>query len=54
MVLGSNFCLLGGQWWCSALSWVRIFDLVGVNVCVEHVVGSNRCLFWSHQWWCGA
>jgi hypothetical protein len=26
MVLGSNLRLFGGQWWCSAWSWVRIFD----------------------------
>jgi hypothetical protein len=28
------------QWWCSTWSWVRIFDFVGVNGGVAHVVGS--------------
>jgi hypothetical protein len=50
--LESDF--LGGQWCYSAWSWVRIFDFVGVNVCVVHVVGSNLCLFGGHQWWCSA
>jgi hypothetical protein len=55
MVLGSNFCrLFGNQWWCSAWSWVLIFDFVGVNAGVVHVVGSNLCLFGGHQWWCSA
>jgi hypothetical protein len=41
MVLGSNLCLLAHQWWCSAWSWVQIFDFVGVNGGAVHVVGSN-------------
>jgi hypothetical protein len=48
------FDFLGGQLRCSAWSWVRIFDFVGVNVGVVHVVGSNLCLFGGHQWWCSA
>jgi hypothetical protein len=60
----------GGQWWCSAWSWVRIFDILGINdgvahgrwfesltfgeSMVVHVVGSNLCLFGGHQWWCSA
>jgi hypothetical protein len=42
MVLG--ICLRAHQcmqWWCSAWSWVRIFDILGVNGGVVHVVGSN-------------
>jgi hypothetical protein len=36
-VVGSNLCLFGGhQWWCSAWSWVRIFDILGVNGGVVH------------------
>jgi hypothetical protein len=28
-VVGSNLCLFGGhQWWCSAWSWVLIFDFL--------------------------
>jgi hypothetical protein len=33
MVVGSN---LGGQWWCSAWSWVRI---LGINGGVVHGLG---------------
>jgi hypothetical protein len=42
-----------GQWWCSAWSWVRIFDFVGVNVCVVHGRGFQSLTFCG-QWWCSA
>jgi hypothetical protein len=51
---GFESLTFGGQWWCSAWSWIRIFDFVGVNGGVVHVVGSNLCLFGGHQWWCSA
>jgi hypothetical protein len=52
--LGFKFLSFGGQRWCSAWSWVRIFHFEGVNVGVVHVVGSNLCLFGGHPWWCSA
>jgi hypothetical protein len=47
---GFESLTFGGQWWCSAWSWVRNFDFVGVSGGVVHVVGSNICLFGGHQW----
>jgi hypothetical protein len=29
--LGFKSLSFWGQWWCSAWSWVRIFDFLGVN-----------------------
>jgi hypothetical protein len=49
MVVDSNHLLLG-QWWCSAWSWVRIFDL-GVNGGECMAEGSNLGLF-GGQLWC--
>jgi hypothetical protein len=35
-----GFCdISGGQWWCSAWSWVLIFDILGVNGGVMHGLG---------------
>jgi hypothetical protein len=42
------------QWWRSAWSWVRIFDFVGVNGGVVHVVDSNLSPLGSMQCWCSA
>jgi hypothetical protein len=53
MVVGSNLCLFGGQWWCSAWSRVQIFLPLD---------GQWWCIAWSwvrifvlwDQWWCSA
>jgi hypothetical protein len=36
---GLESVTFGGQWWCSAWSWVRIFDFLGVNGGVVHGPG---------------
>jgi hypothetical protein len=36
---------IGGQWWCSAWSWVRIFDFLGVNGGVVHGRGFESMTF---------
>jgi hypothetical protein len=36
MVVGSNILHFAGQWWCSAWSWITIFDFLGVNGGVVH------------------
>jgi hypothetical protein len=68
MILGSNPCLsgdqwwcsawswvrnFGGQWWCSAWSWDRILEFLGVNGGVVHGLGIKSLSFWG-QWWCSA
>jgi hypothetical protein len=53
MVLGSNLWLFGCQWWCSAWSWVRIFNFWGSVVVYCMVLWSNLWLFWG-LWWCNA
>jgi hypothetical protein len=40
----------GHQWLCSAWSWVRIFDILGVNGGVVHGRGFESLTFWG-QWW---
>jgi hypothetical protein len=58
------------QWWCSAWSWVRIFDFLGVNGGVVHGRGFESLIFginggvvhgrgfetltFGGQWWCSA
>jgi hypothetical protein len=50
MVMGSNLSF-GGQWWCSAWSWVRIFDILGsgqsLNGGVVHGRGFESLTFWE-------
>jgi hypothetical protein len=41
----SNLCLFGGQWWCSAWSWVRIFNFLDVNGDVVHGRGFESLIF---------
>jgi hypothetical protein len=45
MVVCSNVCLFGSQWWCSAWSWVRIFDFLDVNGGVVHGRGFEYLIF---------
>jgi hypothetical protein len=42
-----------GQWWCSARSWVRIFDFLDVNGGEVHGPGFESLIF-EGQWWCSA
>jgi hypothetical protein len=39
----------GDQWWCSAGSWVRIFDFLGVNGGVVHGCGFESLIFGCNQ-----
>jgi hypothetical protein len=44
MIWGSNLCLSGDQWWCSAWSWVRIFVFLESMVVLQHTITKKQNL----------